>query len=515
MSSKPEKPYVESSGEQRLSVGEKVGYGLGDTASNFYWKLFENFQLYFYTDVFGISAAAAGTMFLVTKMWDAINDPMVGYISDRTKTAWGRFRPYLIWMSIPFAVTGMLTFYTPDLSPNGKLIYAYITYTLVFMAYTAINIPYGALMGVISSNSLERTSVSTYRFVFAFCGGLIVQICTLPLVEHFGGGTREVIVDGAPQNVVVDPQSGFFWTVVCYAIAAVVLFTVTFLTTKERVQPEQKHNSTFRQDVVDLLKNRPWIVLVLVGLFQILAGWTRGSATAYYFNYFVEVGEITFPALHSIAGYFPGPTKYIINFVIGILENPGSFGNFFAAGTFFSILGMLLTKPLVRVFGNKLLMILVMLGNAACMAAFLFLKSDQWQLMYAIHSLGAFISGPMPILLWAMYADVADYSEWVNHRRATGLVFAAATFSQKLGSALGAAVPGWALAFFEFKAPVENVNQVQNDNTINGIITLMSLTPAVFLICACAAMLFYNITPKLLAQIETDLQNRKMAVTDT
>lgn len=456
-----------------LSFTEKVGYGLGDTASNLYWKLFENFQLIFYTDVFGISAAAAATMFFVTKLWDAINDPLVGFLSDRTKTAWGRFRPYLLWMSIPFAVTGILTFYTPDLPPNGKLIYAYITYTAVFMAYTAINIPYGALMGVISPNSLERTTVSTYRFILAFFGGLVVQKFTEPLVAFFGGSSQ-IMVDGVALTV-IDKQTGFFWTVVCYALAAVVLFTITFLTTKERVVPEQTENTAFRQDVKDLLKNRPWLVLLIVGLFQILAGWTRGSATAYYFTYYVG----------------------------------STFGDFLVAGTIASIIGMLFTKQLVKIFGNKLLMILVMLANALCMAAFIFLNKEQVGAMYALHIVGSFITGPMPILLWAMYADVADYSEWRNHRRATGLVFAAATFSQKLGSALGAAVPGWALAAYSFNAPIDNVQQVQSEATIGGIITLMSVTPAIFLSCGCIAMLFYNISPQLMHQIETELQQRK------
>ena len=456
-----------------LSVGEKIGYGLGDTASNLYWKLFEYFQLLFYTDVFGISATAAGTMFFATKIWDAINDPLVGFISDRTKTAWGRFRPYLIWMSIPFAVTGMLAFYTPDFSPTGKLIYAYVTYTLVFMAYTAINIPYGALMGVISPSSLERTTVSTYRFVLAFFGGMVVQKCTEPLVAYFGG-TQTVTVDGVATEV-VNQQAGFFWTVVCYAIAAVILFWITFLTTKERVQPEQKQSATFSQDVMDLLANRPWVVLLFVGLFQILAGWTRGSATAFYFKYFVET----------------------------------EFGNFLLAGTIASIIGMLFTKPIVKVFGNKMTMVIVMVGNAICMAGFYFLGKDQTGLMYLLHIIGSFITGPMPILLWAMYADVADYSEWMNRRRATGLVFAAATFSQKLGSALGAAVPGWTLGFIGFKEPVNNVAQSQSPETISGMITMMSVLPAVFLLGAVVAMLFYNIDDSLLKRIETELRIRK------
>ena len=477
---------------QKLSFGEKIGYGLGDTASNFYWKLFENFQLIFYTDVFGISAGAAGWMFFLTKFWDAVNDPMIGFLADRTRTAWGRFRPFLLWMSLPFAITGIMTFYTPDLSDNGKLIYAYITYTLVFMAYTAINIPYGALLGVISSNSLERTSASTYRFVLAFCGGLVVQLFTNPLVKFFGG-TKTIEKDGVLQEIAADPQTGFFWTVACYAVAAVILFTITFLTTRERVQPEQQTNTKFFDDVTDLLQNRPWIVLLFVGLFQILAGWTRGSATGYYFNYYAKIDGRYLLDLGSWGQYF----------------DVGDFGFFFFVGSICAIAGMFFTRPLVRIFGNKWLMILMMLGNAVCMGLVFFLSRDQWQAVYALHCLGAFITGPMPILLWAMYADAADYSEWLHHRRATGLVFAAATFSQKLGSALGAAVPGWLLGASGFVAPVDNVPQPQSEPTINGIISMMSLYPAAFFIAGCVAMLFYNLTTKRLEEIEADLTKRK------
>ncbi len=460
-----------------VSIKEKIGYGLGDTASNLYWKLFEFFQLIFYTDVFGISAASAATMFFVTKLWDAFNDPLIGFLSDRTKTAWGRFRPWLLWSAVPFAITGVLTFYTPDLSPTGKLVYAYVTYTLVFMAYTAINIPYGALMGVISSNSLERTSVSTYRFVLAFGGGLIVQKFTEPLVDFFGrrfGENKMALVNGV-QTLVVDKQAGFFWTVVCYSVIAVILFLITFWTTKERVQPVEAESNSFSNDLADLFNNRPWIVLLAVGLFQILSDWTRGSAIAYYFTY-----------------------------------NVGSeFGNFLVTGTVAGIFGMLMTKPLTAIFGKKNLLIGMNLAKAVLIACFYFLERDQVALMYILNTAAMFISGPVPVLLWAMYADVADYSEWKNGRRATGLVFSAATFSQKLGGALGAAVPGWALAAYHFRPPVDGVQQVQSAETLHGIILMMSLIPALFLLGAIVAMFFYNISKVLMEQIESDLAARK------
>lgn len=469
------------SSAEALSVKEKVGYGLGDTASNFYWKLFENFQLFFYTNVFGLDPAKAGTMFFVTKLWDAINDPMIGYLADRTRTAWGRFRPYLIWMIVPFVATGILCFHTPDLSDSNKLIYAYVTYTLVFMAYTAINIPYGALMGVISPSSRERTSVSTYRFVLAFCGGLIVQKFTEPLVALFGGGYKTTLVDGQAVIVskdiggVVDPQTGFFWTVVCYACIAAILFVICFATTKERVQPEQKKNTAFHRDLLDLLKNRPWIVLLFVGLFQILAGWTRGSATAFYFTYYLDA----------------------------------PFGNFLVAGTIAGICGMFMTSYLTNIFGKKKLMILMNLSQAILTAAYIVLQPEQIVLIYGLHIFASFIVGPVPVLLWAMYADVADYSEWKNHRRATGLVFAAATFAQKLGGALGGAIPGWCLAYYGFQKPVDNEVLVQSDTTIHGIVLMMSVIPAAFLAIAAFCLCFYNIDEKFLRQIETDLEKRK------
>jgi GPH family glycoside/pentoside/hexuronide:cation symporter len=532
--------------EGRLSVGEKVGYGLGDTASNLYWKIFEFFLMYFYTDVFGISAKSAGTMMLVTRIWDAINDPFVGYIADRTKTSWGRFRPYLVWFCVPFAIAGSLTFYTPDLGPTGKLIYAYVTYTLVMMVYTAINIPYGALMGVITPSSLERTSVSTYRFVLAFMGGIVVQYFTLRLVAIYGG-VEMTMVDGVEKEVVINEQAGFFWTMVTFSIAAVILFLITFATTKERVQPqvevastykadwyflrtslklhqilliglallialstgfavqglpwifagyvamslvslavralaqssgngEATEQSTFELDFNDLLDNRPWMVLFGFGLFQLMGAFVRGGAILYYFKYYV--GD----ASHAPA--------------------------FFVSGSVAAIIGMLLTKPLTAMLGKKMLMIYMNVGVAISTATFLVIPADQVALMFAAHIAASFIGGPSPVVLWAMYADAADYSEWRNHRRATGLVFSAATFSQKMGCAVGAAMTGFALDYYQYAQPIDGVDQAQGETTMTGLRMMMSLIPAAFFLAAAVCLMFYQINEKLLQQIESELRSR-------
>ena len=535
---------------QRLSWREKVGYGLGDTASNLYWKTFEFFLMYFYTDVFGIKAGAAGTMLLVTRIWDAINDPLVGYFADRTRTAWGSFRPYLVWMCIPFAITGVLTFYTPDLSDKGKLIYAYVTYTLVMMAYTSINIPYGALMGVISASSLERTSVSTYRFVLAFVGGIIVQYFTLDLVGFFGG-TESVVVDGKEMTRVLDEQTGFLCTMVVFSIAAVILFLITFATTKERVLPEIQKTSTYQADLKflltstklhqviigglsllailatqfslavlpwivgiylalsvvglllrflnqssdefesdvqqssleldfnDLLANRPWMVLFGFGLFQLMGAFVRGGAILYYFKYYCN--------------------------------NESVVPSFFVAGSLAAIAGMLLTKKLTSVFGKKMLMIYMNVGVAVITAAFFLLNPEDTGWMFALYIASSFVGGPSPVLLWSMYADTADYSEWRTRRRATGLVFSAATFSQKMGCAVGAAMTGFALEFFQYAEPVDGVEQLQADVTLNGLCMMMSFIPAGFFLAAAICLAFYSISDRVLDEIETELQARKNA----
>jgi GPH family glycoside/pentoside/hexuronide:cation symporter len=446
-----------SNDPQRLSVGEKIGYGLGDTASNFYWQMFMSFILFFYTDVFGIPAAAAGTMLLITRIWDTGIDPVMGIIADRTNTKWGKFRPYLLWMALPIGIIGVLTFTTPDLSVSGKIVYAYITSTLMMAAYTAINTPYSALMGVLTSNSLERTSISSYRFVLAFVAIFIVQGTTLPLVQFFGNGNQAV---------------GFQWTMIVFSVIAIALFIITFLNTRERVYPPKNQESSIKNDLRDLLHNRPWIVLFFIGIFALSYNSIRSGSIIYYFKYFVGDEILT--------------------------------SAFMVSGTIAAIVGVMITKYLSKLMGKRMLYMVLWGIVSVLTILFYFIPKENIILIFASHILISFILGPTAPLIWAMYADTADYSEWRSGRRATGLVFSAATFAQKLGWAIGGAITGWLLAYFGFIA-----NTVQTLDAQNGIRLMMSVIPAIGSILAAVAMWFYILDEPMMIKIEQELINRK------
>jgi GPH family glycoside/pentoside/hexuronide:cation symporter len=554
----------------RISVGEKIGYGLGDTASNFFWQMFMSFILFFYTDVFGIPAAAAGTMLLVTRMWDTGIDPIMGVIADRTDTRWGKFRPYLLWIALPIGIIGVLTFTTPNLSVSGKIIYAYITSTLMMAAYTAINTPYSALMGVLTPNSLERTSISSYRFVLAFVAIFVVQGTTLPLVNYFGrvnqdkvyhNGKDQVAIgyslhqkaeqvtvrvvhaqgmvvrtmnsvktgvgdntvnwdgmndegkpveagmytvqieahdgngiglDAAPYTV--DQAAGFQGTMVVFSAVAVVLFIVTFFTTRERVLPPKNQKTSIRNDLKDLLRNRPWMVLFFLGIFALSYNSIRSGSIIYYFKYYVMAGRERIPIHFS---------TFFTNIELS-MNNAELTSAFMVSGTIAAILGVMATKYLSKLLGKrKLYMVLWGIVSVLTML-FYFLPKDGVALIFSSHILISFILGPTAPLIWAMYADTADYSEWKSGRRATGLVFSAATFAQKLGWAVGGAITGWLLAYFGFIA-----NVVQAEGTQDGIRLMMSFIPAIGSILAAAAVWFYTLDEPLMERIEQELTSRK------
>jgi len=460
-----------NSDTQNVPITERIGYAVGDTASNLFFQTFILFITIFYTDVFGISAKAVGTMFLVTKIWDAVNDPMMGLIADRTKTRWGKFRPYIIWFAIPFGIVGILTFTTPNLSPGGKLIYAYITYTLLMMLYTIVNVPYSALMGVITSNARVRTIISQFRFVAAFIGGLIVQFSALRMVQKFGAGNDAL---------------GWQRAMMVLSSLAVVLFFITFKTTKERVQPPKGQKSQLKEDLKDLGKNKPWLMIGGATVFQLTHILIRTSCIMYYFTYFVQNQEVMLLGkLHSFS-------------------YQGMVSVFFMAGSVFQILGSLLASYFSKVLGRKYTYAGFLGASGIFSALFFFLGPSDIILMFAFHFLVSFALGPVSVLQWAMYADTADYSELETGRRATGLIMSASLFALKLGVALGASILAWILAAYGY---VPNVQQTAT--SLLGIRLSISVYAAIPALVGAAIMFYYPLTNEKMVEIEEKLNARR------
>lgn len=461
---------------EKLSLKEKIGFSLGDCASNLFFQTFILFLLIFYTDVFGLPAAAVGTMFLITRIWDAFFDPVIGIISDRTQTRWGKFRPYLLWFALPFAVIGVLTFTTPGFDTTGKLIYAYITYSLMMMFYSAINVPYSALMGVISPNSEQRVILSSYRFVAAFSGGFIVQGVTLYLVNYFGNGNVQV---------------GWQMAMATIAGLAFVLFMITFLTTKERVSPPTEQKTKFKVDLKDLFTNKPWLLIAGATIFQLIYIVMRSSSIAYYFKYYI--GDHDWNLFGNILH------MTVEDFI----------SSFLMSGTIATVIGAMMTKYFSKMFDKKVTYLSFLILSAILCALIYFLTPQNLTLIYIINLMVSFFFGPVSVLQWAMYTDAADFSEWKNNRRATGLIMAASLFALKLGLSLGGALVGWILAYHGYVA-----NAVQSPESMDGIRMLMTFYPAVFGIVGGLLMLFYPLTNKMMIHIEEDLTNRRQQVDD-
>lgn len=453
-----EKPVLTT--DSRISWREKISYGIADLGFNFYWANIATFLMIFYTDVFGISALAAGSMMFTIKLINAFTDPMIGALSDRTRSRFGKFRPYLIWMALPLACAGVLTYTTPNLDEDGKLIWAYGTYLLMMVCYTCINIPYNALSGVMSSDTQERSTINGLRFIFAFTGSTVVTYLTPDLVKYLGQG---------------DERLGWQLTMVVWGIAASILFVWTFFNTRERVKPISSEPSSVVQDIKDLTRNGPWVVLFFLALIIMITITLRTSSAAYYFKYYVG--------------------------------NPDLIKTFVPAYMAAAAVGASLTPLMTRYVDKKILMMILMSITAALSFSFYFIPKDQVELMYALQIAIGFVLGPKSPLAFSMYADTADYNEWKTGRRATAMTFAAATFSQKLGNALAALMMGIIFASLGYVA-----NATQTEASQTGIVMLMSFIPAIFAVLAVVVMFFYSLDNKILKQIQFDLAARKTQV---
>jgi GPH family glycoside/pentoside/hexuronide:cation symporter len=483
---------------QKVSLRERSFYGFGDLASCLFWQTITLYLLFFYTDVFGLSALAAGVMIGVSRLLDAFFDVIIGMTADRTKSRWGKFRPYLLWGAIPLAVAATLAFTTPNFSTNGKLIYAYVTFILFMFMYSFINIPYTALLGVISGDPVERTSASSFKFIGAYVGGFIVSATALPFAAHFGHG-----------NV----QKGWQMTLAIYGIAAVILFLITFLSTRERIQPIAKEKTSIDLDLGILINNGPWLMLFIITILFILFVCIRLSVTAHYFKYYI--GEQASPLLTQIYNLL----LHIINPLRGIFgkesialyDSTHKYGfdvlasAFNTVGQGFAILGVILVPWFAKICGRKNALVILFVTALICTGAFYFLKPENLLAMFIFQTVGSLAGGPISALLWVLYADTADHSEWRTGRRATGLVFSASIMSNKIGWTVGSVIAGLILALTGFVA-----NVAQNIDVQNGLKAMMSAIPVAAGVIALILIFFYGLDETIMKKIKEDLEARRL-----
>jgi GPH family glycoside/pentoside/hexuronide:cation symporter len=565
----------------KLTFREKVGYGLGDTASHFVWDMVGFWILIFYTDIYGLPAATAGTIMLVARFWDMAIDPLIGIISDRTNTRWGKFRPFLLFGAIPYAILAVLTFTTPNFGEAGKIIYAAVTYILLMTAYAFINLPYSSLGAVMTSDTYERAGLNTYRFIAGFGGQFIVTGLALTLAIYFGGGDKftssilapssgkglvsqvsndslaytavqgfvgvdtfryritkqgavsdqatvyvvvtdpddslwispsvnpfgspgashkpgnELALDGKktfPQakndtfyisknaatvnlhvtknDKVVNYAKGYQRTLILFGLLSLVFFFITFRTTKERVHPPKAQTTSIRADLKNLITNRAWIILALVGIVSFIMFAMQNAAIAYYFKYY-----------------------------IGKEQNVQLFN---VVGTIALIVALPLAKPLAKAFGNRNVFIASSLISGIFFIAIYLPGAKNLVTVYIFNIIAKMAYAPAVPLLWTMIADAADYGEWKSGRRATGLYFSAAVFAQKAGWGIGAAIAGWILTAAHYVP-----NAVQTASAITGIKLLVSVIPGILYMSCAIFMIFYAIDKKTTDLMKTELEARR------
>ncbi len=445
---------------EKLSFGEKSGYALGDLAANFVFQAMLALQLDFYTHTFGLTAAQAGTLFLVVGLGVACLNPVMGVIADRTSTKWGKFRPWLLWSALPFGIIGVLTFTTPNISPAGKIIYAWTTYILLRVIYTVNNVPYASLTAVMTADPDERTSIASYRQIAANSAGFIVASLAIPMVRYFGHG---------------DDARGYQYTMGLLSALSVIFFIVAFFATKERIQPDPQQKTNLGQDLSDLFKNRPWVVLFL--------------ATLFYFTAIVIRGNVMLPYFRFVAG------------------NVDLFAWFNGFGLAALLVGVACSTAVsVRVGKRQLFIGSMLLSGIFNMALFIIPPSSTVAII-VVEVLRQFAYGLSGPIIWAMMGDVADYGEWKTGRRASGTVTAAVVFALWAGLALGGAIAGWLFSFYGFVSGAE----VQSAHAQSGILLTASIYAGLAFFAVAACLFFYPISREGNQKIANELSERRKA----
>lgn len=481
---------------QKISVIEKIGYSLGDLAANLIFQTLMTFLAFFYTDVYVIPPATASAIIFAGGMIGAFFNPVMGIIADRTNTRWGKFRPWILWTAVPFGVIAMLAFSTPDFGPGGKVAYALITYILLVIIYSANNLPYASLSGVLTGDMAQRNSISSYRFVAVMVAQFIVQGLLLPLVLILGEG---------------DKTKGFETVMTLFSITGIIFFIITFLTTRERIIPQPDQKSSVKEDLSDLFKNKPWIAMLVLTVFIFITLSLKGGMYVYYFNnYLSEPHLATF--LNDVGfNRFIGSIDQLLT-GMGMHgftwpeDAPSSgFSLFNAGGIIMMIVGIAFSKSLADRYGKRNIFGISLFLSALCLLLFYFYSPEAIAWVFISQLAHGFFYGISTPLLWAMIADVADYSEWKNNRRATAIIFSAMIFGLKAGLSIGGALVAGLLATYGYNEQLT----VQSAEVVNGIKLSMSIYPTLTFFVSVACLFFYDINKQKEIQIQEELAARR------
>lgn len=472
---------------EKLSITEKIGYSLGDLAANLVFQTLMTYLAYFYTDIYGLQADdATALMFIVGTIAAFGFNPIVGAIADRTKSKWGKFRPWILWTAVPLGVISVLAFTTPDFSYKGKVVYAVVTYTLLLLLYASSNLPYSALSGVITGNMKERNSISSFRFVAVMFAQFFVQVFMLPIIIYAGEGDKAV---------------GIEIVMTWLAIIGTILLLITFFTTKERVIPKKEQESTLKEDFADLISNKPWVIMLILTTLTFISLAMKGGSYVYYFENFIDVSYLT----NFISPILEFLSSIGINF-FGNDPVSAGFGLFNAGGIVFMIIGIGFSKPLADKYGKRNVFGWFLFISTLFILLFYFLKPTSIAFIFGAQILHGFFYGITIPLLWAMIADVADFSEWKNNRRATAIIFSAMMVGLKLGLTVGSSLVTQILSSYGY---VANSELGQSSEAVLGTKLLVSVYPSIPFLMGVALLFFYEINKSMETQIELDLKQRR------
>ncbi len=454
------------------------------------------FLSFFYTDVYKIPAGQASVIIFIGGLAGALFNIVMGAIADRTNTRWGKFRPWILWTAIPFGIISLLTFSTPAFGPSGKLVYAFVTYLILVIIYSANNLPYAALSGVITGDMKQRNSLSSYRFVAVMIAQFIIQALLLPLVLILGGGDKAI---------------GFKNTMTLFAIIGVVFLIITFLTTKERIVPAKEQQSSVKQDLADLLKNKPWAIVMAITVLVFITLALKGGMYIYYFKYYLNENDIKIFLENIGFNHFINGLNHLLS-KIGLTEfqwpkdaATSAFSLFNAGGIILMIAGIGFSKPLADRFGKRDIFGIFLFFSAVCLILFNFYSPAAISLVFFTQLFHGFLYGITIPLLWAMIADVADYSEWKNNRRATAIIFSAMIFGLKAGLSIGGAIVAGLLAAYGYIADATH----QTSAAVNGIKMSVSIYPGLLFITGAGLLFWYKINKQMENRIEEDLKKKR------